>query len=160
MRKNVDEISLLMMNSVGDIKDEQIVERINTLSSIDDVGSDGRSVLIHAVLYNRWSIVEWLINNGANFNLKDKQGITALHAAVISSNYPIVKLLLSRGVFVDSKDAYGNTPLFRAKATDISIIALLLENGADCMSKNNFGITPYDTFLAYPEIIELMNKFI
>ena len=166
MKKNIiDEISLLMMGTAGaqvdniSVSDEQMIEKIMTLDDIDLHGAvDGRTLLIHASFYNRKKVVEYLLELGANLQLKDNVGFTALHAAVNSSNREIARLLLSNGADVNEKDSFGNVPMFRATHTDIDIIKLLLEFGADVTIENNFGISPKLKFSAYPDIINLFNE--
>lgn len=81
------------------------------LSVINFQDSAGFTALHYAVQNNKYAFVEKLLNAGADFELQDKYGNTALIRAVSS---------------------------FRG---DGRIIELLLENGADRNKKNNYGIS-------------------
>ncbi len=169
MKKNiVDNISLEMMHNKETVinstdifySDEQLIDKIKLIDDINLKGAvDGRTLLIHSVVYKREKIFDFLLNSGANINLKDNAGFTALHSAVSSSNLVAARILLENGADVNAKDALGNTPLFNASQMDVEMIKLLLDNGADYASKNNFGISPQFVFQAYPEIFNLIKNY-
>lgn len=162
MKNIIDEVALKMLsttNGVFDILDEELIEQIKMVEDINAVGRNGRTLLIHAALYNRIDVASYLLENGADILIKDANGFTALHAAVNSRSYEITKKLLVHGAPVNMKDNFGNVPLMRASQFDLEIITLLLDYGADCMMKNNFEVSAYDAFQAYPEIIKLMDKY-
>ena len=141
------------------VEEKDFIEKISLLDDIDKRGErDGRTLLIHSVFYNCRQIAEYFIKNGSTINLKDKQGFTALHAAVSSGNTELVELLLSNGASVNEKDVYGNTPLHRTTPQNPRIIKLLLAAGADCYDENNYGVSTYQIFLAYPDIIDLFES--
>ena len=57
-------------------------------------------------------MVQFLIQNGANPNIKDKeQNWTALHFAASGQKLEVVTKLLDLGAIVDTEDIFGNTPL-------------------------------------------------
>jgi len=61
-------------------------------------------------------VVQFLVDNSANVNAKDKDGNTPLHLAVQGrENIEIVQLLVSAGADVNAKDNDGKTPLDIAK---------------------------------------------
>ena len=67
--------------------------------------------------------------DGTDVNIKDKDGITALHFADGVGNYEIVELLLAKGADVNAKTKNGVTPL------DIAIDFKQAET-ADLLSKH------------------------
>lgn len=163
MHKNIiDDLSIKMMKTGDetDLSDVGLISLLKQVNDINMVGSDGRTLLIHAALYNRLQVAEYLLNKGADISCRDKMGISALHAAVISSDIDIINLLLSSGIDPNVRDIYGNTALAKASQNREDIIALLLENGTDCTLKNNFGISAYAIFQAYPNVILLMEQYI
>ena len=165
MKKNIiDAISLKMMDNATHrglsestiYSDTDIISDISKIPNINEQGlTDGRTLLIHAAAYNRKKIVEYLLKNNAEMQLKDNLGFSALHAAVACSNKEIVELLLSHGAPVNITDNLGNIPLFRASHNDPEIIKLLVDFGSDYNHKNNRYISPYIKFQAYPTILEL-----
>ena len=56
---------------------------------------------------NNIEAVEYLLENGANANVKNKDGITPLHIAVKEKNYDITARLLDAGADRNTKDIDG-----------------------------------------------------
>jgi len=72
-----------------------------------------------------WTAMVRLLDNGADINVKDNYGWTALMWAV-NNNKGMVELLLSRGATIDVKDRHGRTALDLAqKHKNQSVIKLL-----------------------------------
>jgi hypothetical protein len=84
----------------------------------------------------RSSIVRLLLAAGADPNLQNADGSTALHWA---SNADIVQLLVKAGANPEIKDEQGLTPLLFTRDDDASIA--LIEAGADITAKTNSGAT-------------------
>ena len=77
-------------------------------------------------------IAQLLIQNGANLNLKNGDGLTALHLASSNDRKEIVELLIKSGAEIDPKDKIGLTPFLTAvKTNHLEIAKLLFENGAN-----------------------------
>ena len=55
-----------------------------------------------AALYGHAEIVEYLLNEGFNANLRDKGYRTALHYAVLGYQIKMTELLISKGAKVDA----------------------------------------------------------
>jgi ankyrin repeat protein len=94
-------------------------------------------------------LIEYLIDHGADMDLKDYQGKTPL---LISTEFrnpynqmAIVKLLVDNGADVNAIVSFGYTPL-HAAAYDghTEITKYLIDNGADVNAKTKNGETPYD----------------
>ena len=148
----IDKISLKMVDP--DASEEEIIKEIMALPDINQTDSADYSLLILASSYRKIGIVRALLEKGADIHHADKhQGLTALHVAVERGAFEIVQLLLQNGASVHTKDAWGNIPLFRASHMDLNVIDLLLSYGSDYNMANNFGISPYMKFAAYPAII-------
>ena len=92
-------------------------------------------------------ILKLLLNNGANINLKDSSGQTALHRVALTppqESLELMKYLIEQGADVNAQDIDGNTPLFIAHAiNNDEAVNLLIQSGADTSIKNNLGMT-YD----------------
>ena len=139
--------------------EEQIIEKIKSLSNLEQTDREGRTLLINAAFYSRLKVLKYLISEGANINAMDTQSFTALHASVMSNNYEAVRMLIDAGVDVKAKNAFGNNALFVATSqTDLAIIQLLVENGVDPDEKNNYGVSPRDKFARRPEIMAAMRS--
>ena len=108
-----------------------------------------RTALMAAVSDRDQSMVEWLIEHGANVNQQDKLGWTALHFAAQEGNVAIVDLLLKNKAKVDFVDIHGNSPLARAimscpHDTVKQIVNLFLAHHADPKVQNFHGVSAFD----------------
>ena len=116
---------------------------------LNQAGSDGRTLLMEAVLEKRADLVALLLEAGVNPALHDHEGSTALHFAAQAHLAPVVQLLLDKGAPVDAVDHLGDTPLFKALSTfrgeaEGNAIWALLLAGADRTLKNTHGVSPED----------------
>ena len=103
-------------------------------------GDDGKGVQLEteltplyvAVAMKQVKIVEFLLKNGANPNIKNGQDRLALNRACIYEQLDIVKLLLQYGADVDANGIYGRTALASAVFTgNLPIVQELLNHSAD-----------------------------
>lgn len=92
---------------------------------------NGRTLLMKAVKDgNDWEIRS-LLKSGADVNLSDNEGWTALMYAIrYQNNFEITKLLLENGADINARNRYGSSPLLLASAYsgNPEILGLLLEN--------------------------------
>ncbi|CAG0915088.1 unnamed protein product [Notodromas monacha] len=92
-------------------------------------------------------IIDVLLSNGADPNLQDKKGSSALHRAAAQGHNDSLKMLvgLSKTLRVDVQDRWGNTPLHLACEEGRDAAALLLvEHGAKLRIENKDENTPLD----------------
>ncbi|VDK73322.1 unnamed protein product [Litomosoides sigmodontis] len=95
--------------------------------------------------YNNFEVARFLLENGAEVNLKDKGGLIPLHNASSFGHLEIANLLIECGAEVNHPDKWGYTPLHEAAQKGrTQICSLLLNNGADVTLKNNEGFTALD----------------
>jgi len=86
-----------------------------------------------------------LIEHGANVNVQDDQGMTALSRCVSTGQKEYVQRLLLAGADPDLADSQGNTPLHHAvNGGSREILKLLLEHKANPNRLNNEGNSPLD----------------
>ncbi|XP_048249327.1 poly [ADP-ribose] polymerase tankyrase-1-like isoform X1 [Haliotis rufescens] len=108
---------------------------------------DGRhSTPLHfAAGYNRVSVVEYLLQQGADVHAKDKGGLVPLHNACSYGHFEVTELLIKHGACVNVADLWKFTPLHEAASKGkFEICKLLLKHGADPNKKNRDGHTPLD----------------
>lgn len=85
-------------------------------------------------------MLEFLLSNGADPNLKDKYGQTALFFTADSPD--CVALLLKHGADIDAQNNDGETVLMRAaKIRDYYVVKDFFEKGADPLIKDKAGKT-------------------
>ena len=115
----------------------------------------GFSLLHEALSGHKWDIVEFLINEGIDVNLKDSSGNTALHDLCNSGctkglddfkmQINLIKKLLELGCSVNEPNNEKNTPLINATARSngpgFERYKLLLEYNPDIYWKNKSGMS-------------------
>jgi ankyrin repeat protein len=119
---------------------------IDNGADVNEVGSEGTTPLIEAIYRRRDNLVKFLLEKGADPNLKNEKGITPLYAALDGEYGPsdlLVKTLVAAGSRVGEPVSGGWIPLHKAaehKYGDIT--AFLLENGAEVDAQNLASLTP------------------
>ena len=88
--------------------------------------------LILSADWNNFMAVYLLLNHGADANIANANGDSALHCAVSNGFFHITKLLFKKGSNVNLQNKEGRTPLFFGVANKHEqLIKLLIENKAD-----------------------------
>lgn len=85
--------------------------------------------LHHAAYWGQQQVAEVLLARGADVNLRDEQGRTALHTRSVHRTPAVVAVLLAHGADPRLRDHQGATPLFYAATKEIA--ELLIAHGAD-----------------------------
>lgn len=100
--------------------------------------------LMHMV--SRIDFVKFLIENGANVNHQNVDGVTALMLAVRSRQTKTITLLIENGADASIKDQNGHDALFYLMGEfykeDPSLIRYLLSKGVSIDQQGNDGISP------------------
>lgn len=148
---------------VGSIRSEiqdgnfEIVKAILSEFGIDATDGDGRTTLINAVIENRLDFVVWLVENGANVNVQDRNGFSALHFTGQNRLVEISKFLLESGADPDLVDAHGNPPLWTAVFNskmpddDQGVVVNLMKFGANPNLKNRHGRSVAELYEGFHE---------
>lgn len=90
-------------------------------------------------------IIRLLLTHGANVEVADRSGATALHWAVRSDNLDVAELLLAKGANIDTADGIGRTPAHYAVLQGHeAMLDLLSARNADLTVKDREGLTPTD----------------
>ncbi|KAL3068977.1 hypothetical protein niasHS_015692 [Heterodera schachtii] len=106
----------------------------------------GWSPLMVASFTEKWVIVRYLIDKGANTDHTDNNGLSIIHYLVDNNNFDECKFLIDKGVNVNQKTADNllrSTPLHLAcENGQLEIVKLLVEEGkADIEIANSDGDT-------------------
>jgi uncharacterized protein len=107
----------------------------NIVNSADESGFTA----LHGVAgEEHYDVATYLIENGADVNAKNNEGIAPLHLAAWPQ---MVELLVSRGANIDARDETGRTPLIvhAEEAEDCGVMAALLRLGADADAADEDG---------------------
>ncbi len=130
-------------------------------ASLEARDPNGCNVFQLAVKNFNYPLVDTLLKLGANINVRDKSGATALHLILEGKHpffhndrqLPFVELLLQHGAEVNAADSSGTTPLHLISGDTHAIIVfkeelkeqitdLLLKHGANANTVDSKGRTP------------------
>ena len=92
-------------------------------------------------------LMDWLIAQGADINVKDEYERTPLHYHAQVNNVERVALLLEKGADIEAQDKYKNTPLHFAEY-NAEVAQLFIQKGADIKAKDNMGHNVMERMLA------------
>lgn len=106
--------------------------------------SDRRnSPLRNAVRGEDLKTVKFLLDHGANVDVRDRHGNSLLHLATEFGSKEIIKALLDKGADINAIGEGGDTPLHSATTDRNSeIVRLLLDHGANANTGDFHGATP------------------
>lgn len=155
---NINDINLLDVMTQGDNAQDIIKFCITRGVDTNKEYETGyrlytKTLLIQAVEENNIELVSYLIKNGAKVNMKDCNGLTALHYAVYANDHDqkekleIAKILIKAGANINQyalSESYcmRGTPLMitinSVNLDKKQMVQLLLDNGADINIKDEF----------------------
>jgi cytohesin len=111
--------------------------------NLKGINGDGQRPLHAAASNGKTSLVQLLINHGADVNATDNNGYTPLHSAATADALPAAKLLLASKVEVNARNKSGDTPLHSAaQQGNADVVSLLLDSGAAVDGTNHNNDTP------------------
>lgn len=103
--------------------------------------------VLNTSLDNRLASIDLLLENGADVNLENSVGETALCLAVGIDLQEVVQLLLDAGAEVNTRTSYGHSSLMRAsRMLELHLVELLLKAGADPQQMDINGNTALHEF--------------
>lgn len=94
---------------------------------------DGMTPLLFSAREGHTSVVELLLDRGADISERDVEERTALHHASFRGRAAVVRLLLDRGADPGAREFRGRTPLFLATnwGEDLETVHHLIAGGSD-----------------------------
>ena len=149
--------------NVFDVARNGTVEQAKVLLNQDaeifnTVNEGGYSPLMLACYRGNIKVAQFLMENGADINVKSSMG-SPLMAAVVKGNIEIVKALLAKKADVNATDANGITALIYAvQFRNEEILKLLLAYNADKTHIDKEGKTAFEhaVFTGNESIINLL----
>ena len=135
-----------------------LVEKGFEEQSLDAVIDGQKTPLMSACEEAKLDIVRELINAGADLEIRNSDGNTAIWAACFGGNLDIIKLLIDAGANIDHCNNEGVTALiYAASAGKTDVVKLLVEEGADVELKTADDFTALD-LAANMQILKLLKK--
>lgn len=143
----------------GDAVTQLLNEPGNTLINTRDKVSGETG--LHIVTKRRdiqW--IKFLMQRGANPNIRDKNGITPLQLAVRLNYVEGAQELIKRGARFDISNGTGETPLITAvHARNTQLVRILLAQGANPDRTDNSGRSAREYAQLLPSNSIIMNEF-
>jgi ankyrin repeat protein len=101
-----------LVGAIQDNDPEATKELLNEGASLDFI-SEGRKQFFFnsAVIENNFKMAKIFVDNGANVNSVDYEGVSPIFWAALHGDIDMVGMLIRSGAYVDVKDSKGNTPL-------------------------------------------------
>jgi len=102
--------------------------------------------------------IDTLLEQGADLEARDAEGVTALHRAALGDSPELARLLLDRGANLEARDEDGGTPLHYAARFGGSpeVVHLLLDRGAALEARDTRGATPLHYAVAAKDSSEVV----
>ncbi|XP_043246498.1 myotrophin-like [Amphibalanus amphitrite] len=104
----------------GDI--EQVKEAVESKKVDLNAPIDGRSPIHYAADYGQLEVLKYLLSKGADLNVLDKHGISAILAAIWEGHTDCVKLMLEKGASKSGKTPDGTSYIDAAEKADIKAL--------------------------------------
>ena len=128
----------------GDEATQMLETPGSTVINARDVSS-GETGLHITISQRNLVWTRWLLQEGANPNIADKNGVTPLIAAVRMGYIEGVQALIAGGAQVDIANNIGETPLIWAvHSRNVELLEVLLAAGADPDRTDNAGRSARD----------------
>ncbi|XP_063676952.1 transient receptor potential cation channel subfamily A member 1-like [Bolinopsis microptera] len=126
---------------------------------LDKAGEEKFTCLHLACKDGRVDVVEFILNNRADQNLRTMERETALHISAHKGHTEVVKMLVDAGCPLEAKNIAGETAMHEAaKADQTEVIQYLSDKGANINAADRDGSTPFITAAAWghPNSITLL----
>ncbi|EAY04798.1 hypothetical protein TVAG_305480 [Trichomonas vaginalis G3] len=101
-----------------------------------DQTNDINKCFVYTPIFNIPSLFEYFRLHGANINVKDEDGKTALHIAAKNNNKETAEVLISHGANINEKNKDGVTALhYAAENNNKETAEVLISHGANINEK-------------------------
>ncbi|XP_068900839.1 ankyrin repeat domain-containing protein 50-like [Tenebrio molitor] len=154
--ESTEGLSLHELAKTGDVKKLQELLKVVDIEARDQ---DNKTILHIASYYGHETLVEYLLDKGANTDATNKNGRIPLHLASQLGHVKVVKQLLDKVHKSTARDNWGLTPLSRAAYKGHKeVVKLLLDAGFNANAQNYRKETPLHgaAHQGHNEVIDLL----
>jgi hypothetical protein len=145
---------------IGDLKSVQRILEQDP-DKLNATDKEKYTALHWACMRGHWDLAQYLIEKGADLNIKGGDGGTPLQWTVHHDYVEIVKLMIGKGAQLNSQNQWGMTELHTAIwRGNIHVVEYLLDQGSDPLIKTKEGWTAmhYAFRSGHDNIIELLKS--
>lgn len=100
-------------------------EKVRAPQSLNRTDDKLRTGLMHAVAARRNDIIKWLIDGGADVNMRSIHGESALSLAIETKNEIAIRVLMMAGADYNIQDQHGRSMFTLAKEKDRETLAAI-----------------------------------
>ena len=143
MKASEEQTMIDLLNEACTSGDLDLVMTNCTAATVNCTKTSHFSPLHFAIINNHLHIVEYLVNNGANLQYRERKQLrSAFYLACEFSHLEIARFLFERSALLELTDAEGCTALFTAvRNGSYSIIQCLCSFKADLNKEDSWGRT-------------------
>lgn len=147
-----DSIKSPLINALLNDKDEDVLRLLEQGADVNTVFKDNKSTttaLMEAARYHHVESAKSLLLHGADTEVINEDGETALFLACKSGCFEIAEVLIQYGANVNHRRFDGSTPMMVVNFDSIAgneILQCLIEHGADISMTNEDGRSAVDLF--------------
>ena len=121
---------------------EHFVNQMEAHGNFNCRDSQGNTPLLVAIRKQRYILVDYLLEQGADADVQNDKGNTTLIFAAYTAPVSLCEQLFARGAEVNARNTRGITPLMAAAiAGNVAVARWLLHHGANMAAKDIYGCT-------------------
>lgn len=140
--------------SIYNIEKEINMPIADDFSILNEIRENGKTALMLAAAEGNLSLVERLMENGAEVNARGKYCMSPLHEAALNDHANIAQYLILHGADIDSLTSQNITPLMCAAAWGCAEVAeILIKSGANVNIVDEYGLTALDIAKEKEELV-------
>ena len=158
---------------IDEKKKKEIRRMLDEYGDLNQKDRRGVTLLIYAAYHHRVELLKELLKRGADPNLQDNNGETALHYCAIFAyaykklSLEMTKLLIKHGADVNIRDKIGNNPLMccggdkitKNEPHNLMEIILLLSSGADPDQTNYYNRSFRDGYSHHSNVEKILDAY-
>jgi hypothetical protein len=134
-----DDLSLSLVRAAAEGNLPEVQRLLIKGAQINGADGEGRTALIAAAYANQVEVARYLVQSGADVNLKDRRGLSSflISASEVGPDSALLVVMLNAKAKLDAADPLGNTGLhLAAQKSHADILRRLLANGAQVDARN------------------------
>ena len=157
----IDKINSEIFLAISQNNLNSVIQSVQAGALINANDRFGHSPLHYAAYKGNPRIVDYLLNNGGNPNIRGRHDSTPLHSAAWGRNVQAIELLLEDGADVDARTDEGETPgMTAALRGEKDILEILFALSADPHATDIHGTNLIDLAAAggHKAIVDLLQE--